>query len=419
MTVRVPSRDGRSGLADRATRAEDPSSDDGARILMVAPEPFFRPRGTPFSVLHRIRGLSELGHRVHLVTYPFGESPTIPGLVVDRAAGVPGIRDVPIGPSIPKLFLDLPLFRKADRLARDGGFDLLHTHEEAAVMGGWISERHGLPHLYDMHSSLPEQIGNFDRFNLPPVVALFRRMERYALARSDGVIAISRSLADHARAVGYGGPVEVIENVMAGTGFEPSDQKAHSIRCRFADPGTPLVVYAGSLEPYQGIDLLPPAVKALDAVASSARFLVVGGTDPQVEAARRQTREHGVEDRFSFVGTVPADRVQAYLGAADVLISPRRTGTNPPLKIYEYMRSGKPIVATDIPAHTQVLDATTSELVAPDPGGIASGVARLIADPDRARRLARSARRTARDRYSEAAYLKGLASILSAVGVEG
>ena len=54
------------------------------RILMIAPEPFFEPRGTPFSEYHRIRALLELGHTVDLVTYPFGQALNLPGL---RAGG--------------------------------------------------------------------------------------------------------------------------------------------------------------------------------------------------------------------------------------------------------------------------------------------------------------------------------------------
>ena len=49
---------------------------------MIAPEPFFEPRGTPFSEFHRIRALTDLGHHVDLVTYPFGEPVTMPGLRV-------------------------------------------------------------------------------------------------------------------------------------------------------------------------------------------------------------------------------------------------------------------------------------------------------------------------------------------------
>ena len=52
---------------------------------MIAPEPFFEPRGTPFSEFHRIRALVELGHTVDLVTYPFGKDVSIPGLRVFRS----------------------------------------------------------------------------------------------------------------------------------------------------------------------------------------------------------------------------------------------------------------------------------------------------------------------------------------------
>ena len=106
-------------------------------ILMVAPQPFFRPRGTPFSVLHRIRGLTMLGHTVELVTYPFGETPSIAGLTIHRAPRPPFVHDVGIGPTFAKAILDVPLFRFASRLARNRKFDLVHTHEEA----GWLGAR--------------------------------------------------------------------------------------------------------------------------------------------------------------------------------------------------------------------------------------------------------------------------------------
>src|SRR5712692_9444784 len=76
------------------------------RILMIAPEPFFEPRGTPFSEFHRIRALVDLGHRVDLVTYPFGQPVSMPGLRVFRSLKPPFMRNVKIGPSGPKLLLD-------------------------------------------------------------------------------------------------------------------------------------------------------------------------------------------------------------------------------------------------------------------------------------------------------------------------
>src|SRR4026208_1836406 len=74
------------------------SSDRPVKILMIAPEPFFEPRGTPFSEYHRIRALLELGHTVDLVTYPFGEDVALPGLRVFRALRPPPVRRVGTAP---------------------------------------------------------------------------------------------------------------------------------------------------------------------------------------------------------------------------------------------------------------------------------------------------------------------------------
>src|SRR5882757_3522170 len=77
------------------------------RILMIAPEPFFEPRGTPFSQFHRIRALTALGHQVDLVTYPFGRDVSMPGLRIFRCRRPPFVRRVRIGPSLAKIPLDV------------------------------------------------------------------------------------------------------------------------------------------------------------------------------------------------------------------------------------------------------------------------------------------------------------------------
>src|SRR5438105_10078193 len=92
-------------------------------ILMIAPEPFFEPRGTPFSEYHRIRALIDLGHTVDLVTYPFGRDVDMPGLRLFRCARPPLIRDVRIGPSMAKIPLDLTLAFTAIRRAVADRYD--------------------------------------------------------------------------------------------------------------------------------------------------------------------------------------------------------------------------------------------------------------------------------------------------------
>lgn len=386
------------------------------KILMIAPQPFFRPRGTPFSVLHRIRALLRLGHAVDLITYPFGESPELTGLTIHRARRPIGIRDVSVGPSVAKLLLDVSTLGTAVALLRRNAFDLIHTHEEAGAFGAWMSRRLGIPHLYDMHSSLPQQFANFDRFNWRPVVSLFESTERYVLNRSDAVITICQDLSDHVVKLGYTGPLEVIENTLD---FEPppvSQGAVDRLRRRYSLAGKRTVVYTGTFERYQGLGLLIEAARHVVAEADNVRFVLVGGTGQQLRDLHKQAVRRGVEDLFVFVPAVPPADVFLYHRMADVLITTRQSGTNTPLKIYQYLRAGKPIVATSIYSHTQALNHRVAELVDPSPEAVGRGILRVLGDEQRARSMAENATRLAEECYSEELYLSRLARVLEPFG---
>src|SRR5439155_15832950 len=109
------------------------------RILMIAPEPFFEPRGTPFSEFHRIRALTELGHDVDLVTYPFGADVAMDRLRVFRSLRPPFIRSVNVGPSFAKLQLDACLTLTAIRRAIAGRYDAIHSHEEGGLIDAMLA----------------------------------------------------------------------------------------------------------------------------------------------------------------------------------------------------------------------------------------------------------------------------------------
>jgi hypothetical protein len=126
------------------------------RILMIAPEPFLEPRGTPFSVYYRIKALLSLGYQVDLVTYPIGKQVELPGLRVYRAPRLPFIDRVKIGPSLAKFPLDLCVFITACWRLCVRRYRYIHTHEEAGLMGAVLSILFGCKHLYDMHSELAE-----------------------------------------------------------------------------------------------------------------------------------------------------------------------------------------------------------------------------------------------------------------------
>jgi glycosyltransferase involved in cell wall biosynthesis len=136
-----------------------------------------------------------------------------------------------------------------------------------------------------------------------------------------------------------------------------------------------------------------------------ARLVLAGGRSEQIVTARSQAAQAGLGTAVVFAGQRPAEEVPAFLDAADVLVSPRSTGTNTPLKIYQYLRSGRPIVATRLLTHTQVLDDAVAFLTDPTPEGFAAGILAALADPAAARAVGDRARDLAETKYSYDAYL--------------
>lgn len=377
------------------------------RILMIAPEPFFEPRGTPFSEFHRIRALTQLGHQVDLVTYPIGQDVTMPGLQVIRALRPPFVHHVKIGPSLAKIPLDALLTLTAFRMAFTRKYDAIHSHEEGGVIGVVLSALLRVPHLYDMHSSLPQQLTNFNFTGSKLARGIFRWFEKLMIRRSRVVIVICPALEDTVRETEPGAQVVLIENAPGSAEAPATQADADAVRATFGlDGRTPLVLYTGTFEAYQGLDLLFASMALVAKARPDARLLLAGGKPDQVERARQQARAAGIADVTIFAGERPASEIPAYLKACDVLVSPRSRGTNTPLKIYQYLRSGKAIVATRLLTHTQVLDDETAILTGVTPQAFADGILDAISDPARAAQIGAAAQRLAETKYSYEAYLE-------------
>jgi glycosyltransferase involved in cell wall biosynthesis len=375
------------------------------KILMIAPEPFFEPRGTPFSEYHRIRALLELGHTVDLVTYPFGRDVTMPGLRVFRCLRPPLIHEVRIGPSFAKVPLDITLTATALRRALAERYDVIHSHEEGSFIGIVLSAMFGIPHLYDMHSSLPQQLTNFAFSRSKLLRGAFSWMERLVIRRSKVVIVICQHLEDTVKEIERSVPTVLIENA-PGSGDAPVVGSGARVREELGiGPSVPLVLYTGTFEAYQGLDLLFAAARHVLVRRPDARFVLAGGRPDQIEAARADARGAGVEASVLFAGQRPAEEIPAFLDAADALVSPRSSGTNTPLKIYQYLRSGRPIVATRLLTHTQVLDDEVSVLTPATPEGFAEGILSVVEDPARGRAIGERARQMAETKYSYESYL--------------
>ncbi|HMO04854.1 MAG TPA: glycosyltransferase [Kiritimatiellia bacterium] len=128
------------------------------KILVLAPQPFYQERGTPIAVDLMVRSLCERGHDVHLLVFHEGRDVAYPGLTLHRIPAWRMLNGVRPGLSLRKVGCDLLMFFKAIRLVRRHRPDVIHAVEEAGFMALVVRKLFGIPYIYDMDSSLPDQI---------------------------------------------------------------------------------------------------------------------------------------------------------------------------------------------------------------------------------------------------------------------
>ncbi|MFC2165133.1 glycosyltransferase family 4 protein [Acidobacteriota bacterium] len=380
------------------------------KILMLAPEPFFQPRGTPISVYLRIKALSDLGHEVDLVTYHLGEDKNIPNLNIMRIPNVFFIKKIKIGPSWAKIPLDFLLFIKAIRQLFKTNYDLLFSHEEGALFGAFLGKIWKVPHIYDMHSSLPQQLENFDFSKSKLLKKTFIRMERYILKNSRAVIVICLDLLKQVEGMEFGSKAVLLENFIDFEHKDYSEEEIKQKRKEYASEGQKIVLYAGNFQPYQGIPLfLEAASKITD---NRIIFVLVGESEAAVKSMQKRAEELKIADKVKFTGQVPPSQMPLYIGISDALISPRVSGTNTPLKIYSFLKSGKPVIATRLWTHTQVLNDQISVLVEPDAESMAQGITSALFDEE-ARKRTKAAKEMADRDYTYSRYKEKINLVLT------
>jgi glycosyltransferase involved in cell wall biosynthesis len=126
-----------------------------------------------------------------------------------------------------------------------------------------------------------------------------------------------------------------------------------------------------------------------------ARFVLVGADRASGTPLGGNAEELVRAGILTVVERQPHSAMPVYLAMADVLVSPRAFGANLPLKIFDYLAAGRPIVATDISTHRAVLTGETAVLVQPNAGALADGILSILRGPSKARELGDAARRYA------------------------
>ena len=376
------------------------------KILMISPQPFFEPRGTPISVYQRLEALSALGHEIDLVTYHVGKNVEFTNVKIHRVSKIKTIQHVRIGPSRAKILLDVLVFSKAIQLLLGKRYDVIHSHEEASFFSMFLAWIFRTRHLYDMHSVLSKQLGNFNFGNKPIFIKIFGVLETMVLKTCDAVITVGPDLENYVKTVGSDIRVVMIENI-ALQAYQTSVQSddIEQLKNKLDLDGRLPIVYTGTYENYQGLRMALESVKTVTRQFPSVIFIFVGAKNQQAREWTEIAQGMDLQEHVLFLDVVSPAESMVYLAYAAVLISPRLDGTTTPLKIYSYLHAKKPIVATNITAHTQLLSLETAVLVEPNKDSFAEGILRVLRDTELAECIAKNAHEFAKEKFSYQDYI--------------
>jgi glycosyltransferase involved in cell wall biosynthesis len=306
-------------------------------------------------------------------------------------------------------------------------YAVVHAHEEAVFFCAVLKPLFGYKLIYDMHSCLPQQLINFKFTTSKLLIGLFEFLENQSLRIADAVITICPDLEDYV--LGFiedkskhimiensiFEPVKILEH--ASTPHTGPSYACYAQLIQRCAAEKKLIVYAGSLEPYQGIDILLEAFKYVVIEEPDTKLMIVGGLPQQVCDYQAQARKIGVDASVCFTGQVPQRIAQKLCRAAAVQISPRSRGTNTPLKIYEQLAIGIPLVATNIYSHTQTIDAGVAFLVDPEPQSMAQGILEALQPHGRRVSVVQAAQALYENKYSRAAYETKLRRLFNMLGL--
>jgi glycosyltransferase involved in cell wall biosynthesis len=273
----------------------------------------------------------------------------------------------------------------------------------------WLARRWNVPIVQEVN--VTAEIGH-----LRPLVMrrLTLAVEQWMTRRATLLVTVSDTFKR--MLVGAGFPSEkifVCQNAVHPEDFDPNSVQVVE-RPKDVAPLDVVIGYVGAFVPYHRLDMLVDAARDLADDHTEARWLLVGdGVDrPKVDAA---IAESGLENRFWMPGSVDHALVPSYLKAMDIAVLPSSEQFNSPMKLFEYMAMGLPVIVPDRPAIREVIEHRKNGLLfrAGDPGALTAALRELLEHDGLRRRIGRQARQDVLDKHT---WVKVTESILARLG---
>ena len=385
------------------------------KVLFISPQPYFEWRGSPIRVKANMTALSALGYEIDLLTLPIGENHKTNNVNIHRVWNIFNAKNISIGPSPLKLWFDILLIFKGIALISQKKYQILHGTEEAGFICYLLSRFNRAKYIFEKHS---------DSFSYTPkgffkhILKIYRAVEKLTIIKSDAVISTGPALDEQAKVTAN---MQANQNeykkffVVPDTPssiIESSDEDIQSIRESLIESKEEIIVgYAGSFASYQGIDIIFDAIPSIVKANSLIKFAIVGGSTEEIKLYQEKLRLEGVADKVNFLGKIHPDELPAYLAATDILLAPRKSGVNSPLKILDYFKAGAAIVATNTSANKRLLNEENSVLCEFNSEAFAKSILNLASSPELREKLGKNAHELYQSTYNFSEFSKQLENI--------
>jgi glycosyltransferase involved in cell wall biosynthesis len=292
-----------------------------------------------------------------------------------------------------------PLASELTRLGADVVLERLSLFGMAGLDAARIQR---IPHAIEMNAPLAAEAARYRGLTAEP---LARTIEEKVLRGTDLIFTVSRSLEEHCQALGVpAGRLRTVSNGAHLGAFTPGLPGGERRRELGWTDGEVVIGFVGGLRPWHGGLDLAAAFIRLAASHPKARLLIVGD-GPERGPMEALIADADLSDRAHFLGIVSHDAVPSYLASMDIAVAPYRPEDAfyfSPLKLFEYMAAGKPIVASALGQIEEVIaDGVNGALVDPsDSDALVGGIGRLIDDGAMRQRLGSRARRSAEEHHA-------------------
>jgi 1,2-diacylglycerol 3-alpha-glucosyltransferase len=319
----------------------------GFSIAMVVACPFPANHGTPAAIREMSETLAEMGHSVHVVTYPLREEMPVRSVAIHRVRHVGKSREIVVGPSYQRMLFDALMVPKLCSIIKREKIDVIHAHNYEGALIGWAAKKiTSRPLIYNAINTMMSELPSYG----------FIRPRALAVGVANGLDSVVPRVADFVVAdteelrffiLSKGVPPEKVEVVPSGVNVEMFEGgNGARIREKLEIGQRPLVIYTGTFDQFQGIDYLMKGFQIVHRAEPDAILLLLGSTVNPLHADkyRQMARELGFGGSF-IIRTAGIDVLPDYLAAADEAVVPRPVSPGIPTKLLNYMAAGKAIVS--------------------------------------------------------------------------